>query len=68
MQLNSRGRVLEPNVREICTQSVAMCDGSLVTELGAGMPRQTALDPHEYNEELEAYSENSFIEWKWHSN
>ena len=58
---------VEPNVCEICTQSVAMCD-AMVTDFGKEMPPQTALDPHEYLEELEAYIENSFVEWKWHSN
>ena len=58
---------VEPEVREICIQSVAMCD-AMVTEFGTEMPPQTVLDPHEYNKELEAYIENSFIEWKWHSN
>ena len=58
---------VETVVREICTQSVAMCD-AMVTEFGTEMPPQTVLDPHQYNKELEAYIENSFIEWGWHSN
>ena len=58
---------VEPEVREICTQSVAMCE-AMITEFGTEMPPVTVLDKQQYNKELEAYIENSFIEWNWHSN
>ena len=37
---------IEPEVREICTQSIATCD-AMITEFGTEMPPVTVLDPQQ---------------------
>lgn len=53
--------------REICTQSKALCE-AICAEYGTELPPKTIINSHDYEHEMEQYIENSFIQWKWHSN